>query len=372
MNSGPAYTRLPDGTARSFARGVVKLRLGETEFPVHHDLLYDGSKVYREAVDSTGGSPCAVLDIPATFSRVHVEFFLCVLYKVDPSAQDFEPDAQLEFFKFIDPSPWVYELADTHLRTHSFFYECEEFTPRARDYLRTLVLLDRDFRTTLPQTFLSAKTSMQKAALCWGPDFFSVFASRDLLGQLHPETIIDVWHATMWSFVDLDTAYARPDAALTATDLRDRLDAMAWRTVPLEKPGIVHGSASLPFRFMVPRFAFTVQEARTVMCLGSDTMTHTGGEFMCFKNPGLEILLDKNELTVWFCGDYFGFGHSYDPSQRHKNGRLCPAYLKGRVQYPWLSGEEIITLRNWTHCVQLLYGQPGNVHFEGEILLMRH
>lgn len=379
------YTFLPGGGTRSFATGVVKLRLRAQEYPVHHDLLYDGSKVYREAVDSTGGSPCAVLDIPNRFSDVHVDFFLCMLYNVDPQGCDFhpKPDTQLEFFKFMDPSPWVYKVSDAKLRTDYYFYECDgSVVPRARDYLETLVLLDRDFRTTLPLTHHSAKMSMQKAALYWGTDFFSVFASRDLLLQLQPDTIIDVWHATMWPFTDIDTVYRAkgvhppPDnqrnsaGALTSAQLRDRLCTAGLDIVPLDRPAkaygppdkAVHVWASQPFRYTVPHFEFPVTEGRTMVPLTNRLLQER------FKNPALEITVTRNELTVWFCGDMVTDSFEVRPAV---HGRLCPAYLKGRVSY--LPSQASDTISDWTHSVDIYYRvNSAGVCFEGDVLLMRH
>lgn len=382
----PAYTRLPGGGTRSFSTGVVKLRLHAREYPVHHDLLYDGSNVYREAVDSTGGSPCAVLDIPNTFSHIHVDFFLCMLYNVDhhhvdPDELHFEPDTQLEFFKFMDPSPWVYKVSDAKLRTHSYFYECDDSAPRPRHYLETLVLLDRDFRTTMPLTHHSAKMSMQKAALYWGTDFFSVFASRDLLLQLQPDTILDVWHATMWPFTDLDTVYRAkgvqtnpddqrtPAGALTSAQLREHLCTEGLDIVPMDRPAkAVHVWASQPFRYKVPHFEFPVKEGRTVVPL-TNRLLHSR-----FKNPALEINVSHNELTVWFCGDMVTDSYEASPPV---HGRLCPAYLKGRVSYPPSQNAHRFTISDWTHSVTCNYYRVGGdldsaVCFEGDVLLMRH
>lgn len=381
------YTRLPDGSNRSFSTGVVKLRLGATEFPVHHDLLYDGSMVYRDAVTSTGGSPCAVLDVPERFSLEHVDFFLCMLYNLPWTGRDdWSPDDLLEFFRFINPSPSVLKVADNELRTHHFFHECEIDgcgMPRVHDVLRVLLALDRDFRTTLPETHASAKTSMQKAALFWGRDFFAVFASRDLLGQLAPETVIDLWHATMWSFVDLETAYSwrhpytvrsNPEAprevaaALTAPQLEGQLSAIGAVTIhPAKKPNVLESPLpSMPFRhtFEKIQFSLTVRDLLEVSRTSVRPWlfdVETGVE-----NPTLEVVLENENLTTWFCGEYVNC------RGRRVRGRVCPAYMKGRIQTePEISWWNE-TLTDWTHRVVLHGHHATTVRFEGDILIMHH
>lgn len=374
----PTYTRLPDRSTRSVSSGVVKLRLRVWEFPVHHDILYDGSLMYRDAVDSTGGTPLEVLEIPTEFSPWDVDFFLCLLYNVPWEVhRDFLPNDQLKFLKFINPSPNVLLAADAVLRTHGFFYECEQFTPGVHDVLHLLLLLDQDFRTTLPQTHQSAKTRMQSMALYHGREFFSIFASRDLLKQLHPETVIDLWHVTMWSYVDLETAYAQKcrweqpstSGALTAPDLRSRFEEMGETTYTASRPNKLYNAwSSMPLRYTIAEFEFSLTiddpesvESRMTFCLKK----YVGSRVV--ENPTLEVVYDKSKLAVWVCGEC-------DAESGKVKGRVCPAYLKGRLQIPSsVEEDEVQTLKDWSHCVTLYTPmESGVMYFQGQLRIIRH
>ena len=191
------YLQTCTGSTRRCATGTVRVRVTDAiETPVHIDVLYDASGLYRGLVDN-GLDPEACFDVRASgLAPWHVDSFLSLAYGTEWTWPD--DVTRLEVLTqtcgFFDAAEHIYCAADQPAVLVSHLLA----DPAPSNVLDALLAVD-PVRALMPRTFLACMRATQAIILdCdgrprWLPPSFDVMcARREDMKRLSHDTLVDL------------------------------------------------------------------------------------------------------------------------------------------------------------------------------------